>query len=607
MKLTLTKNNSPYLQLDLDPAKEYFLGRSPQSDIVLSDPEVSRKHARLFYKDNIWTCEVVSSNGFITVSGNSLTTLSLAGGSRFSIGSFEFHYEEKSDATKTFAVTSEPAIQDFDEDKTNFAPIPIKFALFREDAQGEPIEEITLHDGPITAGRSDECEIMLRDSKASRKHFVLEKTSEGYSIKDLSSSYGTLVNGQKIDMHSLKSGERIQIGEEVFLYQEIHSAFENLPALAEPNNTPPTPYAHYEQAVIKVGGEKRKIKPLYYALGLLVIAGVVNQFTNDKKDQPQQRQISSIDGQQNKDPFSKLNDNQKKFIEETYNLSLSLYTSGKYDLAALEISKIFQLVPNYKDAKNIEALCQQALELKKQKDETDRLAREQGELNERVAGILSECEQLFNAKKYAQVESCVSQIIETDPENAKAKWLTENAMLRLDAIKDSKEAREAALRRYQKAKITFEQAKRALNEKRFPAAVRDFSSVKNMSFNDPENIKAKAQEGIKFAKEQMLKASSSYVREGKAALEQKEYKAAITKLNKALELFKENSEARDLKEKAMAELRIEMKNLYSESVIEEDLGNIESAKKKWRLILETNVSSDPYFEKAKNKINKYEK
>jgi tetratricopeptide (TPR) repeat protein len=105
----------------------------------------------------------------------------------------------------------------------------------------------------------------------------------------------------------------------------------------------------------------------------------------------------------------------------------------------------------------------------------------------------------------------------------------------------------------------------------------------------------------------MNKASLAFIVEGKSALNNKDYKNAILKLNKALAISSSNSEAQDLKEKAMSELRSEMKNLYGESVIEENLGNIESAKKKWKTILDQDVPADDYYQKAKSKLSKYEK
>jgi serine phosphatase RsbU (regulator of sigma subunit) len=40
---------------ELDPSREYAVGRSPRGDIVLDDPSLSRRHARLEHRDGVWT------------------------------------------------------------------------------------------------------------------------------------------------------------------------------------------------------------------------------------------------------------------------------------------------------------------------------------------------------------------------------------------------------------------------------------------------------------------------------------------------------------------------------------------------------------------------
>ena len=45
---------------------EYFIGRFPTNDIVLPDPYVSRKHARIFFSEGKWYIEDLNStNGTI--------------------------------------------------------------------------------------------------------------------------------------------------------------------------------------------------------------------------------------------------------------------------------------------------------------------------------------------------------------------------------------------------------------------------------------------------------------------------------------------------------------------------------------------------------------
>jgi len=79
-------------------------------------------------------------------------------------------------------------------------------------------EKFLLSKTEIPIGRSPESDIFLDDITVSRKHAVLEKTDQGFKIKDVESLNGTYVNGKRVDDLLLQNGDRIQIGKYVFLY-----------------------------------------------------------------------------------------------------------------------------------------------------------------------------------------------------------------------------------------------------------------------------------------------------------------------------------------------------------------------------------------------------
>jgi pSer/pThr/pTyr-binding forkhead associated (FHA) protein len=66
----------------------------------------------------------------------------------------------------------------------------------------------------ITVGRSPDNNIVIDDSMASRKHAVFQKIRQDYYIKDLGSSNGTYVNGQKVPKDKYV---RITIGDEILV------------------------------------------------------------------------------------------------------------------------------------------------------------------------------------------------------------------------------------------------------------------------------------------------------------------------------------------------------------------------------------------------------
>jgi len=59
---------------------------------------------------------------------------------------------------------------------------------------GEPGRIIVWDTGEITVGRASENDIVLQDTDASRQHALLYRTAQGFYVKDLGTSNGTLVN-----------------------------------------------------------------------------------------------------------------------------------------------------------------------------------------------------------------------------------------------------------------------------------------------------------------------------------------------------------------------------------------------------------------------------
>ncbi len=70
-----------------------------------------------------------------------------------------------------------------------------------------------LFEGPMRIGRSPDCELALRDKRASRHHARLHARDGMLVLTDLGSTNGTRVNGQRISEVVLGHGDRILIGE----------------------------------------------------------------------------------------------------------------------------------------------------------------------------------------------------------------------------------------------------------------------------------------------------------------------------------------------------------------------------------------------------------
>lgn len=77
--------------------------------------------------------------------------------------------------------------------------------------------EFALSEKKLVVGRSLDCDIVLDDGLASRRHALFRHRDGAVTLEDLGSRNGTLVNGQKIDSYAkLKVGDRVTVGAHLF-------------------------------------------------------------------------------------------------------------------------------------------------------------------------------------------------------------------------------------------------------------------------------------------------------------------------------------------------------------------------------------------------------
>ena len=73
-------------------------------------------------------------------------------------------------------------------------------------------KQLVLGRDPISIGRHSENKLVLTDTLASRFHCVIERAPDGYLLRDLGASNGTLVNGKKVKSALLQPGDVVKVG-----------------------------------------------------------------------------------------------------------------------------------------------------------------------------------------------------------------------------------------------------------------------------------------------------------------------------------------------------------------------------------------------------------
>jgi len=80
-------------------------------------------------------------------------------------------------------------------------------------------ERVTLGERTLSVGRSTECDIVIPDTNVSRRHAEIRPTIDGFSLVDLGSTNGSLVNGERVTQRELREGDELVFGNTRFLFQ----------------------------------------------------------------------------------------------------------------------------------------------------------------------------------------------------------------------------------------------------------------------------------------------------------------------------------------------------------------------------------------------------
>jgi hypothetical protein len=78
--------------------------------------------------------------------------------------------------------------------------------------EGTP-HEVELPGPEAVIGRDPSCDLVLNDSRCSRRHAVLEDGPDGLVIQDAGSSNGLTVNGRRLERSRLRPGDTVRIGD----------------------------------------------------------------------------------------------------------------------------------------------------------------------------------------------------------------------------------------------------------------------------------------------------------------------------------------------------------------------------------------------------------
>jgi pSer/pThr/pTyr-binding forkhead associated (FHA) protein len=82
-----------------------------------------------------------------------------------------------------------------------------------------PTNAVFAIDGATRVGRSRESDIFLVDPSVSRNHALLDVRDGKLVVRDAGSTNGTFVNGERVQLRTLRLGDRVAFGKTEMLVE----------------------------------------------------------------------------------------------------------------------------------------------------------------------------------------------------------------------------------------------------------------------------------------------------------------------------------------------------------------------------------------------------
>jgi|GEM_PF-643129 len=194
--------------------REVSIGRSRENQIVLAQPDISRQHAVIRKDGNQFTVEDKSGRG-IQVNAESCAQAILREGDLIQISSYRLIFQSKESEE-----SEEPSADTLNTVPTLDVSLP-DAKVRGEGPKGTVLvvvgpdqgKRLSLSSGILKIGRSSRNGFVLSDPSVSSFHLELEPTARGFQVRDLGSTNGTLVQGQRVQRCTVEFGSEIQIGQ----------------------------------------------------------------------------------------------------------------------------------------------------------------------------------------------------------------------------------------------------------------------------------------------------------------------------------------------------------------------------------------------------------
>ena len=525
------------------------------------------------------------------------------------------------------------------------------------------VTQYELTDQEIAIGRSQKCNVVLEDRKSSRKHSIIRKDGTQFILKDLGSANGTLVNGERVDEHVLQSGDVVTIGDTEFTFKLIQADYERKKAdfipvpeqvasIPDANALPgfaPVHPGHQFQSIqmgsgldfgqAQVGGapgpevtpdfvapepEKKsfigKFLDRYRAMNTkqqiiygVVIVVVLYMLLDDSPD-PKKAKLN-VGNQpkiakkiEEKKPgtgmtFESLTPEQQRYIENQNQLALDYFKNRDYDSSLLEVEKIFSLVQDYKGARTIESLAREGKHRLEAQEEERKKKEQEKEAQLKLQNLIQQASLFMDKNQFKEAEALFPEIEILQPENTVVSEWRKKIMAENDRIEQEAAQKKFIAEKKKAAWVEFNKVMAFMKEKNYWDALDGFDAILAKPDQEKQLI-MDTQFQIKKAEEAIAADRDPLLAEGKQLEQDGKFADAYRAYQKASAVDPTDHESTTGMARIRDTLSGRAKSIYAEGVFAESYGDVESAEKQYRQVLEVVPNDDDYYLKAQSRLKR---
>jgi pSer/pThr/pTyr-binding forkhead associated (FHA) protein/tetratricopeptide (TPR) repeat protein len=485
-------------------------------------------------------------------------------------------------------------------------------------------------------GRGKACNIVLKDKKASRKHAIIRRQGSTFIIKDLESANGTFVNGVQITELQLSGDDVIRIGNTEFTFKalsqdyiEQQDAFLPVPQeevqgaeppeFSQPNIEMPFPPADSADSIDEIAGiskkkgnKKQTLVEKFRALpkrrqmivgGLLLVLFYFVFIDDDTPPAPHPTQ-KIVDKGPRTATFETLTEEQKKFVISEHDLAFDYYKNREYDKTLFELNKIFALIPDYKDSRELERYSNEGKHKLEVMEEERRRKEEEERLRLRVADLVDQTKGYMDKKDYDKAHDFFPQILALDPDNAMvADWSKiVDRYEEQKAMEEQARAVQAQINR--RAWDIYKEGMEFKKELKYQDAMATLRKVMDIGATD-KKLESATKAALEACISELAALRDPVLADAKQAEDAMDLPKAYQLYEKSTQIDPDYPAGFAGMARIKGVLHDRAKGLYIEAVLAESYSDFTNSKKKFQECMQVAPKDDIYHERAERKLASY--